>query len=55
MDTRDIVVRIVAPDDPLLARRILALLWAYERGELSDRVFYEPMNRRTREPRAPQT
>ena len=43
---RETVVNIIAPDEPLLARRILALLWAYERGEFLDRVRHEPLCRR---------
>ena len=54
MNTREIVVRIVAPDDPALARRILALLWAYERAALRHRLFHEPLQRRIGE-RAPQS
>ena len=43
---RATVVNIIAPDEPVLARRILALLWAYERGEFLDRVLHEPLCRR---------
>ena len=43
MDDRDIVMRVIAPRNPILARRIMALLWGYERGALRDRVFREPL------------
>ena len=43
VESRDIVENFVAPFDPFLARRINALLWAYERGELRHRIRYEPL------------
>lgn len=45
VDIRNIVDRVIFPDDPVLARRILALLWAYERGALQHRVLTEPLHR----------
>jgi hypothetical protein len=49
MDAREIVIRIIYPDDPALARRILSLLGSYERGQLRHRVLYQPLRRRKRE------
>jgi len=46
IDTYAIVARVIAPRDPVLARRIMRLLWAYERSRLRHRVMYEPMRRR---------
>ena len=46
MNERDIVLRIIAPADPALARRILSLLWSYERGQLRHRLQYQPLRRR---------
>ena len=46
MEIREIVMQVIAPHEPLLARRILALLWSYERGDLRDRLFHEPLRRR---------
>ena len=49
MDVREIVMRVIAPEDPVLARRILSLLWSYERGQLRHRVRYQPLRRRQAE------
>jgi hypothetical protein len=46
VDTREIVDRIIATYDPLLASRILRLLWSYERGSLRHRLLKEPLHRR---------
>ena len=45
MEAREILVRFILPDDPDLARRVNALLWAYERGRLRQRVCHEPLCR----------
>jgi hypothetical protein len=49
MEARDIVICFIAPDDPTLARRILSLLWSYERAQLRHRLLYQPLRRRQRE------
>jgi hypothetical protein len=46
METRDIVFRLIYADDPALARRILALLGSYERGQLRHQLLYQPLRRR---------
>jgi hypothetical protein len=50
VDTRDVVVSLIAPDDLALARRILALLWSYERANLRQRQLREALHRRKAEP-----
>ena len=49
VDTRDVVVGLIAPDDLSLARRILALLWSYERANLRQRLTREALHRRKAE------
>jgi hypothetical protein len=49
MDARTIVGGVIEVLDPFLARRIYALLWAYERGELRHQVRYGPLVRRRAE------
>lgn len=51
MDVSKIVDTVIAPVDPLLARRIRALLWAYARGEVRHEVQHGPLVRRGRSER----
>lgn len=41
----DILRYVIAPEDPTLARRINALLWAYERSRLRHSVFRDDLSR----------
>jgi hypothetical protein len=46
VDTREILERIIYPEDPDLARRINALFWSYERSRLRHSLNREPLIRR---------
>jgi hypothetical protein len=46
MDVREIVERFIYPEDPVLARRILALFWSYERTRLRHSVAHDPLTPR---------
>jgi hypothetical protein len=45
VDVSKIVDTVIAPVDPLLARRIRSLLWAYARGEVRYQVQHGPLVR----------
>jgi|1185.fasta_scaffold104582_3 hypothetical protein len=45
MDVRETVERLIYPEDPDLARRILALFWSYERTRLRHSVAHDPLTR----------
>lgn len=55
MDADDTVLTVVEPEDPALARRVRALLWSYERGQLRHRVLDQPIRRRDARPGGPPT
>ena len=46
MEIREIVDRWIVPDDPALARRIMSLVWCYERTRLRHSVAHDPLSRR---------
>jgi hypothetical protein len=50
MDVREILERFIFPEDPVLARRINALFWSYERSRLRHSVSHDPLTRRKPRP-----
>lgn len=46
MDVRETLERFIFPEDPILARRINALFWSYERGRLRHSLAHDPLTRR---------
>jgi len=49
MGVREILERVIFPEDPVLARRINALLWSYERGRLRHSLKHDPLTRARRD------
>ena len=46
MEVREILERVIFPEDPVLARRINALLWSFERSRLRHTLGRDPLRRR---------
>ena len=46
VELRDILEHVIFPEDPVLARRLNALLWSYERSRLRHSLVRDPLRRR---------